>query len=82
LKIDRAHTKKPYTRKPETDWVNQRKNEKMCDMYQKITKPYNNFPDKIKAIQEQAPELYGKVINIGKTRQFFGVYEKIKDFLD
>jgi hypothetical protein len=82
LKFDKAHTRQPYTRIPETDWIIQRKNEKMCETYQEITKPYKNFPDKIKAIQEQAPELYGKVINIGKTKQFFGMYEKIKDYLD
>lgn len=81
LVFDKARTQQPYTRTPETDWVIQRKNKLLCDKYQKITGPYNNFPDKVKAIQEKAPELFKDILNIGKTKQLFKMYDKIKAYI-
>ena len=81
LKFNKTRTPQPISRTTKTDWVIQRKNKLLCDNYQDITKPYDNFPDKIKAIQEQAPDIYEKVINIGKNEHLFKIYEKIKDYL-
>lgn len=74
-----TRTSQPITRKPETDQIMQAKNKLLCNKYQEITGPYDNFPDKIKAIKEQAPELYEEIIKAGKTRELFGEYEKIKN---
>ncbi len=47
-----------------------------------LTKSYDNLPDKIKAIQEQAPDIYEKIINIGKNKHLFRIYKKIKKYLN
>jgi UDP-2,3-diacylglucosamine pyrophosphatase LpxH len=80
LTFDKTRTPQPYTRIPSTDWVIQRKNELLCNMYQDITKDYDNFPDKVRAIKEKAPQLYKELANIGKTRQLFEIYDKLKAF--
>jgi hypothetical protein len=77
LVFDEARTPQPLTRIAETDWLIQRKNELLCDKYQEITEPYDNFPDKMNAIREQAPEIYDAILNIGKTKALFAVFEKI-----
>jgi hypothetical protein len=81
LKFERTHTRQPYTRGAGTDWFVQRKNKLLCDKYQEITGPYNNFPDKMKAIQEKAPELYDYIINIGRNKKLFDIYGVIKKYL-
>lgn len=81
LKFDKTRTPQPITRRPETDFIIQRKNELLCDKYQDITSGYDNFPDKINAIKKQAPEMYEQIINIGKTTQLFDKYKKIKEYL-
>jgi hypothetical protein len=82
LVFDKARTTQPFTRIAETDWLVQRKNELLCDKYQEITGPYDNFPDKMNAIREKAPEIYDAILNIGKTKPLFAVFEKIRDYLD
>jgi hypothetical protein len=79
LKFDKPKTSQPSTRIAELDRITQRKNEILCDKYQEITKGYDNFPDKMKAIQNQAPEIYNKIINIGKSKELFNLYEKLKN---
>jgi hypothetical protein len=81
LVFDKTRTPQPITRIPETDWLIQRKNELLCNKYQEITGEYDSFPDKMRAIQEQAPEIYDVILNIGKTKPLFEIYEKIKDYL-
>ncbi len=71
--FDVPHTPQPMTRTTETDWIIQRKNEKLCDIYQEITGPYSTTQDKLKAIEEQAPEIYGRILNIGKTKKLYEV---------
>jgi hypothetical protein len=75
-------TKQPITRIPATDWIMQRKNKFLCDKYQEITGPYSNLPDKIKAIQENAPELYDMIVHIGKKKHLFEMYEIIRSYLN
>ena len=82
LVFDKTRTPQPITRVPETDWLIQRKNELLCNKYQEITGPYDNFSDKMNAIREQAPEIYDAILNIGKSKALFEVYEKIKDYLN
>ncbi|MDF2530806.1 MAG: hypothetical protein K0Q65_387 [Clostridia bacterium] len=82
LKFDMPHTPQPSTRVEETDSLIQLKNQLLCEQYQEITAPYQTFPDKIKAIQEKAPELFEKIMNMGKTKLLFSIYEDIKDYLD
>jgi hypothetical protein len=75
-------TLQPITRIAGADWLIQRKNELLCNKYQEITAQYDNFPDKMNAIRKQAPEIYDTILNgIGKTKQLFEVFEKIKEYL-
>ena len=75
-------TPQPITRIAGTDWLIQRKNELLCNKYQEITAQYDRFPDKMKTIRKQAPEIYDTILNgIGKTKQLFEVFEKIKEYL-
>lgn len=69
--FDVPHTPQPITRTPQTDSIIQKKNKLMCDKFMEITKDYDSVPDKIRAIEEQAPELYEKIIKMGKTKQYY-----------
>jgi hypothetical protein len=81
LKFDKTHTQQPITRTELTDHIIQRKNQILCERYQEITKSYDTFPEKMKAIQEQSPELYQLVLHIGKTKQLFESFDIIKDYM-
>ena len=82
LNFNKPRTPQPISRTSETDLIMQKKNKLLCDNYQYITGPYDNFPDKIRAIQERAPEIYKEIINIGKTKHLFESYENIKIYLN
>jgi len=75
LVFNKARTPQPNSRTTETDWIIQKANKLSCDKYIYITKPYDNLPDKINAIHEQAPDIYGEIMNIGRGKQIFN-YKK------
>lgn len=79
--FDKPHTKQPYTRGEITDKIIQKKNKLLCDKYQEITKPYNNFRDKLLAVKTMAPELYNETMKIGKTKSLFEKYNEIKRYI-
>lgn len=81
LVFDKPHTPQPLTRTEKTDWLIQKKNQLLCEKYHEITGPYNTFPEKIKALQEQAPDLYESFLHVGKTNGLFETFEKIKEYL-
>jgi hypothetical protein len=81
LIYDKPHTVQPATRTPEGDLIIQWKNKLLCEKYNEITKHYDNFPDQVKAIYNEAPELYEKIINIDKTKRLFTRFEKLAEFL-
>ena len=74
LNFDKPYTTQPFTRTKKTDWIIQKKNKKLCSIYRSLTKEYDNMPDKIKAIQIRAPEIYKIFVNISKVRQLFGIH--------
>jgi len=75
--FDIPHTQQPITRTTASDRIIQRKNEKLCEKYQYITRNANSIQDKIKAIEEQSPEMYEKIIKIGKSKQIYEIYGTI-----
>lgn len=81
LIFDTPRTPQPITRTPHTDWIIQRKNEYICKKYREITEHYDNIPDKIQALKDEAPEMYKNIIDIGKTRHLSDIFEKIKKYL-
>lgn len=68
------HTPPPITRIPDTDRLIQKKNALLCAKYQEITGSSNNLHDKVKAIEELAPELYAKVIRTSKSKPFYEAF--------
>lgn len=81
LRFHKPRTKQPYTRISQIDNITQRKNRLLCETYQAITSSYDNLPDKLKAVQQQSPELYSHIANMGKTRQLFKAYNIIKNYI-
>ncbi len=78
---NKPFSKQPFSRKPETDWLSQRKNELLCIKYLDITKDIDYFPDRIRAIQREAPELMGNILNFGKNKNIYQAYDLIKNYL-
>jgi len=72
--FDSPHTSQPYTRIPATDEIIQRKNELLCEKYQAITGNSNTIQDKVKALEEQTPDLYTKLIKPGISKQLFETF--------
>ena len=77
FKFDVPHTRQPITRTPRTDRLIQIKNQQLCLKYQEITKTSTTMPDKIKAIEKQAPELYGKIMRLRKSKALFEIIETL-----
>ena len=73
FRFDLPHTPPPITRTTATDWIIQRKNEKLCTEYQNITGTSNTVQDKVTAIKNIAPEIYDRIIRIGKSKQFYEI---------
>jgi len=74
IHFTRPHTKQPLTRNRLFVAVKQWENKRNCRLYRKATKDYVNTYDKILAIKERVPLLYGKLERLGKSR--FGTGEE------
>jgi len=79
FRFNKPRTRQPSTRIEELNRISQRKNEILCDKYQDITRGYATFSEKMKAIKNNAPEIYKKIINIGKSKEVFNIFEKAKN---
>ncbi|NLP44353.1 MAG: DUF4474 domain-containing protein [Peptococcaceae bacterium] len=67
-------TPQPTTRTPQTDRIIQEKNRFLCELYQEITRNGTTVPEKLKILNEEAPELYEKALRIGSNQQFFQIF--------
>jgi hypothetical protein len=72
--FDTPHTRQPITRTKETDRIIQAKNKLLCELYQEITGPGNNLQEKLQAIKEQSPELYARILKMGKNKKALEVF--------
>lgn len=79
--FDKPHSPQPLTRTEETDWIIQRNNERVCNRFMEITGEYDTWPEKLRAIRREEPFLYEAMINVGKTRQIFKAFDKLKKYL-
>ncbi|MGI6449679.1 MAG: DUF4474 domain-containing protein [Desulfitobacteriia bacterium] len=70
----KPHTRQPFTRTKETDKIIQKKNKLLCELYQEITAARTTAPEKIKILKKQAPDLYEKVLKIGKDKKTYEVF--------
>jgi hypothetical protein len=72
----KPHSRQPITRTSVTDRITQEKNYLLCKGFVEITSSEDDMGGRIKAVEENAPELLDHIVNIGKSRQFF---EKTKE---
>lgn len=77
LTFTKPHTLQPLTRNLGIDWIIQYKNRLLCEKYQELTAPYSNFEDKVKAIEELDPNIYKKVLKMGKTSSLYETFISI-----
>ena len=66
--FDKPRTPQPLSRTRITDWIIQRKNKFLCDEFNRITGEQGTIQDKIRAIEEQSPEIYDKLLTIGSKK--------------
>jgi hypothetical protein len=72
--FDRPHTPQPFTRIPATDRIIQRKNEILCNKFLELTGESATIRDKVKTIQESAPDLYTKMIRTGNIKELYKMF--------
>lgn len=65
------HTKQPETRTKAIEWIVQERNKLFCTEYKSLTEEYGTMTEKLKAIKEIKPEMYYRMLNMGKTKQIF-----------
>jgi len=81
LVFDEPHTQQPYTRNKTNDSNAQKYNRYNCELYRDLTKDYKDTPSKLDALRRINPELFSLALNLGKSKDLFGEYEKIKGYL-
>lgn len=71
--FDTPRSPQPATRTRVTDWIIQRKNQLVCNMYQDITRPFTDILDKLKALEEKSPSIYKRIIMIGRPKRSYEI---------
>lgn len=77
LVFSEPHSPQPLTRSKLTDELVQTKNKFLCDQFNEITSGCVTMQDKLNAVKERAPELYGHIIRLGRPE---GIYQSYQDF--
>lgn len=77
FRFDIPHTPQPVTRRPSTDRLIQKKNKLLCDKYQEMTKAFDNLQDKLGALKKESPDMYQKIMNIGKAKPLAEIYDSL-----
>jgi hypothetical protein len=82
IKFEFPHTPQPLSRIKQTEWIIQRKNKALCEKFMEITAGCMNMSEKLNSLKDHTPELYKKVLHIGKVSATFDVYKNIKEYLN
>jgi len=77
FRYDIPKTPQPMTRKPTTDRLIQKKNKLLCEKYQEMTQAFDNLQDKLLALEKDSPEMYRKIMNIGKAKPLSEIYDSL-----
>jgi len=80
--LDKPHSPQPASRTSFTESFMQTINKRNCQAYQEATKNESNTLDKLELIKVEAPKMYRKIINVGSTKELFGGYKTIQNFLN
>ena len=73
IHYSKPYSPQPSTRSPLGDWIVQRRNQVLCALFQKMTR------SDAEVIDENALE--EAIINLGKNKNVFEMYELIKEYL-
>jgi hypothetical protein len=76
---DKPHTPQPISRQAATDWIIQRKNQKLCEEYQVMTKSSVNMDEKLKIVQAQNPNIFENILNMGRSKPLFKFHDTMKN---
>lgn len=81
VRYDKPHTKQPITRTAFTDFIMQHNNQAFCDSYNYLTSEYIDTLDKLEIVRNESPSMYHKLMTVGKSKEVFDSYNKLKDHL-
>jgi hypothetical protein len=81
VQFRKPHTTQPITRTAFTEFLMQRNNESLCNAYNQLTKDYTETLDKLEIVRNESPNMYNQILIMGKPREVFDSYSRIKSFL-
>ncbi|WP_088228183.1 DUF4474 domain-containing protein [Desulfosporosinus sp. FKB] len=73
--FDAPHTPQPITRNKALEWIIQWKNEQLCNEFEDITGDSNTVPEKLKVLEELAPELYKRILRMGRSKPLYNLFQ-------
>ena len=82
IHYDKPHTKQPLTRTAFTDYIMQRNNESLCTSYSQLTSEYTDTLDKLELTRDESPNMYSRIMTIGRPMGAFESYSKLKGHLE
>lgn len=82
VRFTKPHTPQPITRTKLTESIAQKNNRSYCDAYNKLTEAYTDTLDKLQIVRDNDPEMYGRILNMGKPRKAYEAYDQIKSYLN
>jgi hypothetical protein len=79
--FEKPYTPQPMTRTAFTEKLMQKNNRSFCDAYQYLTEAYTDTLDKLEIVRNESPNMYNQILHMGKPREVFDSYNKIKGFI-
>lgn len=79
---DQPHSIQPFTRTKFTDYLSQKRNKDLCEVYQNATKNFDNIIDKLEFIRIRSPILYEKILTLGTPPTLYDDYDIIKNYMN
>ena len=77
----KPRTAQPYSRTRYLEYVTQLKNKLLCARYQNITQGKSTLPEKLAAVKRVAPQTYINILDFGKSKKLFEIFDTIKDYV-
>lgn len=81
IRFTKPHSTQPFTRSKFTENLMQKNNKSFCESYQFLTEAYTDTLDKLVIVKNESPNMYNQILNMGKPKQVFDAYNKIKSFI-
>jgi hypothetical protein len=78
----KPHSRQPFTRHGLVAWLALRYNKRNVGRYRSLTKGLDNMYDILTTLKDTAPLLYSLVMNMGRPKKSFKVYDKLQPYLE